>query len=504
MTITRDDMRRLLTSAGFNLAGHITALGLAFVLAPLLVAGLGDRRYGLWSLVESILAYLFLFEGGVGASLVRYVAKFEELHDRESLNAVFSTTLALMSATGVAVLTILAVLAFGWTHPLGVPADLVTDVRWLLLLLGGNLALGLPLGVFPAILDGLGRFPTKVTIRIFCNLAQAVILIWILRTGADLPMVALVISGANLIQLVLQAAAVFTHLPHLRFTPRRVRWGSLRLIGRYTFSALLVMIAARVSFQSDSLVIGAFLSLEAITFFALASKLVEYAKAFLRSAFGVITPDISRWEARGATDAIRRAFLDGTRWTLYLILPVQVGFWMLGRAFLALWIGPVHATQAYPVLAILCVPLALSLAQAVASRILYGIERINGFAAITVAEAILNLLLSLALVSPLGIAGVALGTSIPACLSSVAVIWYVCRLLRVRVSDYGMTCLLRPALAVCIPAAIWAAFTARTAIESWPQFLVAGALAMVGHLLASFVLECGLPAPLKTAWRPTP
>src|SRR5439155_17301607 len=73
MTASRAESRRLVTNAVFNVAGHLTSLGLAFVLSPMLVSGLGDRRYGLWALVDSILAYLLLFEGGTGASLVRYV-----------------------------------------------------------------------------------------------------------------------------------------------------------------------------------------------------------------------------------------------------------------------------------------------------------------------------------------------------------------------------------------------------------------------------------------------
>ena len=48
----------------------------------------------------------------------------------------------------------------------------------------------------------------------------------------------------------------------------------------------LAMIAGRLSFQTDAFVIGSALGPEAITFFGFGNKLVELAKAVLRSPIG--------------------------------------------------------------------------------------------------------------------------------------------------------------------------------------------------------------------------
>src|SRR5438445_6369784 len=93
--------RRLLTSAAANWMGFAAQIAAAFFLAPILVHGLGDRRYGIWSLVESILAYLMLFDLGVAASVVRYVARFEATRDRDNLNRVFSTSVCIFAAAGI-------------------------------------------------------------------------------------------------------------------------------------------------------------------------------------------------------------------------------------------------------------------------------------------------------------------------------------------------------------------------------------------------------------------
>src|SRR5689334_18156139 len=72
----------LLTNAAANWIGFAAQVVVAFFVSPLLIHGLGDERYGVWSLVDSVLAYLTLFDLGIGASLVRYVARFEAQRDQ--------------------------------------------------------------------------------------------------------------------------------------------------------------------------------------------------------------------------------------------------------------------------------------------------------------------------------------------------------------------------------------------------------------------------------------
>src|SRR5262245_60353229 len=62
---------RLARSVVANWVGFAAQVAAAFLVSPVLVHGLGDRRYGLWSLVESVLGYLMLFDLGVAASVVR-------------------------------------------------------------------------------------------------------------------------------------------------------------------------------------------------------------------------------------------------------------------------------------------------------------------------------------------------------------------------------------------------------------------------------------------------
>jgi O-antigen/teichoic acid export membrane protein len=487
---------RPVVNAFANWAGFAAQAVVAFFVAPILVRGLGDERYGIWALVESVLAYLMLFDLGVAASVVRYVACFEATRDQEGLNRVFSTSLCIFAAAGACALVVAVAVALAGTALLQVPPELLSEARWLLLLLGLNIAVGLPLSVFPSVLDGLGRYPIKTTIRTSALLVRAPLFLVVVSNGGGLLELAWVITGCNLLEHLAVAVTVWRCLPGLRFAPAFVDRTTFRAIRGYSLDAFVAMVAGRISFQTDGLVIAAFLAPQFITFFSIGNKLVETVKNSLRAATTVLTPAVSSLEARGDLEGIRRVLLTSTRYVLWLVLPLQVGLLTLGKPFLALWMSPRHAELCYPTLVILTVPLGLLLSQSVSGRILYGIGRLRWFSRLTVVEALANLVLSLALVVPLGVEGVALGTSIPNLVANVAVLVYICRTLGLSVTVYLRRSFLGPCLVVCPLAAAWLAVALLAPPTSWPAFLTVGALGTAGYALLAILVEAGPAAVL--------
>src|SRR5262249_30156601 len=145
------------------------------------------------------------------------------------------------------------------------------------------------------------------------------------------------------------------------------------------------------------------------------------------------------------------------------------------------------ARLSYPTLVILALPLALAMSQSVSERILYGIGKLRWFARLAMADALVNLLLSVALVVPLGVEGVALGTAIPSALSSVVLAVYGCRELGVGVGEYVRRSFLGPcALAVPLAVAWWAVAVWSPPVGWW-ALLATGGLGLAGYLAAALL-----------------
>ncbi len=488
--------RTLLLNAAWNWSGFATTVVVTFVVCPIYIRSLGDERYGIWSLVEVTVAYFALLDLGIGASIVRYVAKFEALEDRDRLNRIFSTTCAIFIAAACLTLTVSAGLAFLWERPLGVPAELSVDTRWLLFLLGCNVAVELVAGVFGAVLLGLGRFPARVTVDIVLRIAGAAVMVTVLWAGYGLLGIAIVCLAATLIKGLLLALLARHYLPDLRFSPSLIGMDTFRIIRGYSFLAFVAMIAGRISFSTDAIVIGAFLSPEYITYFVVAARLTEYAKSSVASLTSALTPAVSTLHARGNMDAIRAAFLRATRLVLWVSLPVQAGFLVLGKPFLTLWLGERYAAQSFPVLVILAISLGFSLSQATSGRILYGLGDLTWFTGNSVAMAVANLLISVLLVTKYGIEGVALGTAIPCVLANVALARHTCRRLDVRFGEYVVRAVGVPLLSIGVAVAMWLVLIWIHPITTWCAFLLTGAVGTASYAAIGCLVEVGFGSAL--------
>jgi O-antigen/teichoic acid export membrane protein len=494
--------RKLALNAVTNGLAFIAQLAVAFFLAPVLLHHLGRERYGAWSFVESFLAYFTLFDLGIGATLVRYVSKCQTEGDENQLRRIVNASLLVFSLAGL--LTIL--LGFGIFYVIlnlstKVPQTLHAEVEGMAVISIACLAATLPLSIFPAMLDGLGSYSIKSLVRTLFLLARVAGVLLVLWSGNGLVALAVVFSVTTLTEHVVMLMLVRRHLPGLRPAPWRADRATLRLIRGYSFDSFLAMLAGRINFKTDAIVIGLCGQLGLIPFFDMPSRLVEYAKNLVRSATITLTPAFSALEAKNDLTAIRQLFITGCRYTLYLSLPIQVALLLFGGSFLQLWLkDEMFRVQGEPVLWILAGTLGVSLVQSVAARVLYGVGRIRGFSRLMLLGAVLNLGLSLLLIGPLGIRGVALGTALPDLAICILVIIGVCKMLNVNDAMFFRQALLKPLLITIAVVPVWLRLAQLLPPDSWIGFIALiaagvalfGALAMLmerGHAWAWLVLR---------------
>ncbi len=448
--------RSLVLGAATNWAAFAATLLVAFFLAPYLIRHLGDARYGVWCIVEAILAYFTLFDLGIAACLVRFVAKFHTTDQREELNKLVSACFVLFVAAAACVLVLGSALVPFVAPALERKLGNHGDVAPFMLLMLANLAITLPISVFPTMLDGLQRYGMKSAVRlVFLGLRVTGIVV-AMEAAPGLWSLAVVFTITNLLEHAVMALLAYRLVPSLRLSRRLVDRATLRQVRGYSVDAFLAMLAGRITVQTGAIVVGVFLTATAVAHYAIAARLVDMAKNLLRSATTTLTPAVSEREANGDLEGVRRVMLLGTRWVLYLVLPINLGLLAFGRPFLTRWIGDSeYATWCYPVVAILSATLAIGVAQSVASRILYGMGKLRLFARLALAEAGLNLLLSLVLVGPLGLNGVAIAVAVPNILFCLAVISYSCVVLEIGIARYLSTSWAKPLLAASVPLLVW-------------------------------------------------
>ena len=444
------DKRQILRNVGSSWFALGVNVLVGIFLSPYILHRLGDEAFGLWILIFSATGYYGLFDLGIRSSIVRYVAKYSATKEYDELNRLVNTAMFSYSGIGALAMAVTLIAAYYLNSIFRIPAEFVAMARWLLLIVGTAVSVGFPLGVFSGILEGLQRFYLLNFTNVSSTLLRALLIVIALRHGRGLPSVALITVSLPLLGSLVNAVAVFRHLS-LRLGPQYVSRPSFRRIASYSGTTFLILVAGRLRFKTDAVVIGTFISAAAVTYFTIGSRLVEYATEVVHSMAQIFVPMSSQSDAVGDLGRLRQIFVAGNRMCALVIFPISAILVILGKSVIEAWVGARYVATSYPVLLILLIPSTVMLMQTTSSRVLFGMGKHQTLAKVTLAEGIANLVLSIILVRKFGIVGDALGTAIPlSCTILLFLPHHLCRLLRLRVVSYLRHAFLLP-LGLTIP-----------------------------------------------------
>jgi len=430
------DKKQILRNVGSSWSALGVNVLVGIFLSPYILHRLGDEAFGLWILIFSVTGYYGLFDLGIRSSIVRYVAKYSATEEQGELNRLVNTAMFSYGGIGTATLGITAIAAYYVNSIFRIPVEFVGTARWLLIMVGTSVSLGSPLGVFGGILEGLQRFYLLNFTNISSTLLRAVLIVIALRHGGGLLIVALITVTLPLLNGMVNAAVVLQRL-RLHFGLRYVSRSTLSRIASYSGTTFLIIVAGRLRFKTDALVIGTFVSAAAVTYFTVGSRLVDYASEVVSSLAQIFVPMSSQSQARGDLDSLRKIFVAGNRACAFIIFPIAVILTILGKSVIEAWVGAKYVAASYPVLLVLLYPTTLMLAQSASGRILWGMARHRTWAWVVLAEGAFNLILSVILVRRYGILGDAIGTAIPLTCSMIFFLpQHLCRLLGIELRTY--------------------------------------------------------------------
>jgi O-antigen/teichoic acid export membrane protein len=415
-----------------NWFATLATLAVGFLLAPFIVHRLGNVAYGVWVLAISSINYLGILDLGLASSVVRFVSKGHATHDHEGASEALSAVLWVRLQIAALILMLSGGLAAVFPRIFQVPSALAVDAREAILIIGIATTISMSFGVFSSTLSALNRYDLRSYVTLVQLAVRVTGVVAVLRAGRGIVAIAFceliaAVVGNGL--LVYVARRIY---PQLKIRLTKPRSEVLRKVWSYSFYAFLQTIAVQLVYQSDNLVVGAFISAAAVTFYSIGNSLCRYTQQLVGAMTMTFTPAASTYEASGDTSGLRALYLHGTRATMAISLPIVLTLIIRGGSFIGVWMGPQFSKTSGTVLAILATALLFSLPNTTAGSIAFGVEKHKIIAQWALGEAIANLTLSVILARKLGIYGVAIGTLVPNLIVQL-ILWprYVSRLVDV-------------------------------------------------------------------------
>jgi O-antigen/teichoic acid export membrane protein len=413
------------------------------------VHSLGHVAYGIWALTQSMVAYLSLLDLGIRSALTRFVTREREHENHLECSRIVSGALWLRLGTGVVIMAISIVLSNIETHLFAIPHEIEFAAKWTTVIVGLTLCTNLAFGVFGGVLASLHRFDLLAMVTIVQTAVRALGAFWLLRNGYGIVALAVWELSVGSISGAILALFCFREYPELRVLSTLPSRTALKEIWSYSVYAFMINIFVQIIYYTDNLLVGAFLSLEAVTFYVIAGGLVEQLRQVVSSMTMTFTPMASTFDANGKTAELKQLLTKGTNAALLVALPIAVALFFRGQTFIGLWMGDQYAAVSGNVLRILLIAHVFALANFTSGSIAYGLGKHRPIALWAAAEAAANVGLSVLLLGWLGLNGVAWGTVIPS-LAVHLIFWprYICGLVGVPVSRYLWGAWARPAIAV--------------------------------------------------------
>lgn len=401
----------LLRGAGVRLAANASQMVVALGLTPYVFGVLGDHHYGLWVLVASLLGFYGVLDLGVSSAVARFTSRALAQDDEQAFREYFVSAFWLLASFGFVVLAATVPIAMLASRAAETAAD-QSIVFGIVMILGSSLALLFPGRAFTGLLAAHLRYDLVSTMQIICVLGRIPLVVLAFTLGGRLLALAGCFAGLQFVEAIGLWWMARRVQPDLSLSPSHVRRGRAREILGYGFHTLVAQIADLMRFKLSPVIVTGFLSAATAGFFDFADKLNRIVGEIAKALMSILSPVFSRQEGRGDSEAMRRSFVFTTKIASYAAMLLGGMMLLYGGAFLQRWVGTRFA-YLEPVMQVLVIGTIFAAAQMPTVQFLFGTSRHKTYAHNNVAHGVLVLGLTLLLIEPLGLMGVALGATLP-------------------------------------------------------------------------------------------
>lgn len=471
--------------------GLFVQLLVMMILTPLVLGELGGTRYGVWALLTTITGYYGLLDAGARVTIARIIACYGAVGNWQQMNRLASAGLATLLACAAFLMLLTVICAASAEYVLHLPGELASEFRWCVLAVGTSVAIQFCLFVHSAALGARQRYDLVTASQVAIQMVYACGVPLVLFTGGGLVALSLWLSATNVLSYVLRWHLARQILPELALSLRLVDRAGLAEFAHFGAWQFLVNLGQRIIGYSDAIVIAVVLNAAAVAPFYLASRVARYFIQIFMPVGVVLFPAMVHLDTVGTAEQIRRMYLRGSR--LLWILSIGLGFFagMWAADFFSLWVGERQAGfdgRVSDLFHILLIAAVVTAPQQMSLPAYLALGRQRLLAALLMAEAAINVALSLVLVQEFGLAGLAWGTCVPALIFQ-GVIHPVstCRMVGVDVGAYLKSAMGRPIAYASVLAAL-SLLRPEGLVHSWPALFFAGACTGVVFAAAATVV----------------
>jgi O-antigen/teichoic acid export membrane protein len=444
--------KKILRNTTFNFFARIIHLSVSLFTIPVIVAYVGESRYGIWAALFAFADYFNMLDMGFGAATVKYTADFYAIKNIRRIGEMLTTALIFYLIT-VSVTIFPFCFAGNIVSFFKVPPAYFDEAVFILKGVLLLFVLNQITGVFRNALNGLQRMDIQNLFEISYTILYAAIVILVLKSGMGLKGLIVSIGVLRTFTAIGQSLCVIKLIPEIKDGFGIFNQEIFKSFFSYGIKLQITSVAGLFNFQLDKLLIGHFLKIEMVAFYELGSKIamfVRYIPSVLTSA---LIPASAELSTVGDRERLKQMHLRGAKYIIFVAAPIAIFLIIMAPSVLMLWINLKDYSHAVLALRLLSVAYFFNIITGVITSIGRGIGMVHYEMYTSLLIVLMNLILSLSLIITMGFIGALIGTVITMIIGNMFYIYMFSRYIETPFVSFIRHAAIKPLFAGALAAA---------------------------------------------------
>ncbi|WKA50210.1 oligosaccharide flippase family protein [Planococcus liqunii] len=410
------------------------------IYTPWMISVIGQSDYGIYTLGMSLIGF-FVMDFGLGAAISKFISNYLANNKREEierlLGIIFKLYLILDSILFIILLVVYFLLDILYSN---FTSDQLEKIKLVYIMVGLFSIVSFPFTAFNGILISYERFVFIKLCDITLKLLTIFMMVIVLLLGYKLYALVAVNALVGIFVIIIK----YFYLKKHRMLKTDFNYKNkalLKEIFNFAMWDSIILIASRFIINITSPVLGAFSGTIQISIFAIGSLIEGYTYTVANALNGLFLPKISRiLVSDNQKEELEKLMIKIGRIQFFIVGLLVVGYIVLGKEFIELWLGD-NFKSSYYVALLMLIPSLVTLTQEIARTTLIATNNIKYRAIVTIGTGIVSLIMLLIFAERWGAIGAAFSISVASILGYVIamnIVYY--KVLKINIIKFFIEC----------------------------------------------------------------
>ena len=421
-----------------------------FLFTPWMVNTIGQSQYALYTLASSLIA-LFTVDFGLSAATSKFVSQYHAEGREDKVNQFLGTVYKLYFGVDMVILVIFTVVFFliDTIYATLSPIEL-EQFKVAYIIAAATSTITFPFVTLNGVLNAYEKFVQLKVADLLYRFLLLILMSVVLLSGFGLYGV-VTVNGIVAVLIIIYKLFVISKSTGIKVSFLNSDKESYRLIFNFSVWTTVATLANRLIFNITPSILGAVANTSAIAVFGIVTTIEGYVYLITSAINGMFMPRISKIYADKQEEKLLPLMIKVGRFQFALNGLIVVGFFVVGRQFVNLWMGP-NYDDAYLGILLVIVPGLLYNSLQIANTAMTVRNKVHLSAIVALVAGVINVSLSLVLSKYFGVTGACISIFVAYMVRAILMIWLHDKKMNINIGQFIKACYLKMSVPIIVTA----------------------------------------------------